>query len=331
MPTALELLQENQAGNPLGSVRAGNRTFRPTQFSGGGSEFDAVNDRRFGTGATAPSAIASVVPRRRNNEVQDGDPDATPADEPGGFTGNVSPEALSLGLTALGLAVPAFAPLSVPISIANAITSLTGGEDAGPDVGNTSTAEDVGADEQSGPPSGPAGGVGSEGPGGDDVDGPDAGAGTPGEEDTGGEDVGGSPSGGGGPAGGVGSEGDSGDGDGKIICNELYRQGLMSEKIWRADERFGEMVRRDHPEILEGYQVWAKYVVAGMQRSPMFTRFMRRLVRPWSIEMAYQQGVLRNGNFIGRLMMMAGRPICYAIGTVKYNMENGNAPWSRIS
>ena len=39
----------------------------------------------------------------------------------------------------------------------------------------------------------------------------------------------------------------------KIICTELYRQGLMDEEIYKADQEFGKYMYNKYPFVMEGY------------------------------------------------------------------------------
>jgi RHS repeat-associated protein len=118
-----------------------------------------------------------------------------------------------------------------------------------------------------------------------------------------------------------GSEGsESGD---KIICVELYRQGLMDKDIYRADERFGATMKREKVEVLIGYQFWAKPVVGLMKKSKAFTDFVNFFAKPWSYEMAHRMGERKEGDFFGSVLMSIGIPICGFIGKIILGEING--------
>lgn len=102
--------------------------------------------------------------------------------------------------------------------------------------------------------------------------------------------------------------------DDKIICSELFRQGLMDAKIYKADEQFGALLRQRDLAAIEGYQVWARPVVKMMQGSKFITQLVRIIADPWSKEMAYQMGATEEGNIIGKAMMAIGVPFCRLIG-----------------
>ncbi len=102
----------------------------------------------------------------------------------------------------------------------------------------------------------------------------------------------------------------------KIICHELYLQGLMDEDIHFADEAFGLLMSNKFPIVLKGYQIWAKPIVRQMQKSENFTVLVNYFAKPWSIEMAHLMGVKAKGNFLGLLLMIVGLPICGLIGLI---------------
>lgn len=121
------------------------------------------------------------------------------------------------------------------------------------------------------------------------------------------------------------SNGTSSDGTGssesgeKIICIELYRQGLMPKEIFEADEAFGEILKRKYPLVLKGYQFWARPVVKQMRASQSFTKTVYMVAKPWSMEMAHIMGKRDTGSIIGKVLMLVGFPICWLIGFVMVN------------
>ena len=115
----------------------------------------------------------------------------------------------------------------------------------------------------------------------------------------------------------MGQEDEDEDGPGddpKVICSELHRQGLMAPDIYAADEEFGRAMRRDNPDVMSGYLLWAEPIVRLMRRSPTATRIVSWLARPWSEAMAYDMGVRESDNFVGRRMMRVGISACRLIG-----------------
>ncbi len=127
-------------------------------------------------------------------------------------------------------------------------------------------------------------------------------------------------------AGGAHSEGmvDSGGGgggDAKMICTELHRQGLMPREIFEADQAFGEILVRLHPETYDGYAAWARHVVRWMQRGDLAGRIVTKIAHaiatPWAHEMARRMGVPAKRTVAGWLLMEGGLRVCAAIGAAR--------------
>jgi hypothetical protein len=135
-----------------------------------------------------------------------------------------------------------------------------------------------------------------------------------------------------GGGGGAGTSGGGGGGGGKIICTKLYELGLMSEEIYEADQAFGaELVKRS-PDIYNGYRAWAEIVVDWMGgRGPKMmpwmsdeefstaakkwsTKWAQDIATPWAEEMAYKMGKKTSSSLTGRMITVAGIPICKLVG-----------------
>ncbi len=109
--------------------------------------------------------------------------------------------------------------------------------------------------------------------------------------------------------------GGGGGGGGSVICTELYRQGLMPERVWRADQAFGRRLSVSDPNTVVGYHAWAPTVVHLMKSSSIATSFVALFALPWAKEMAYRMGVETTGSLFGRTVMYIGMPICRAVGS----------------
>jgi hypothetical protein len=111
----------------------------------------------------------------------------------------------------------------------------------------------------------------------------------------------------------------------KIICNELYNQGFLPQDIWKADERYGNMMFESHPTLVLGYMMWAKNVVKFMKEKPKYSKWIYKVVKPWTEHMAYEMGELPNDNFIGKIIHNVGKQYCYYV----YNktMSKRNVAW----
>ena len=114
-----------------------------------------------------------------------------------------------------------------------------------------------------------------------------------------------------------------------IICTELYRQGYLSEKIWDADERYGEMMFKLYPKLVVGYHMWARYVVRYMKNNPHNTKYLYKFFKPWTEYMAYEMGELPKQNYIGKIIHTIGVPLTYAVFKI-FGGQNKLDKYNRI-
>lgn len=135
-----------------------------------------------------------------------------------------------------------------------------------------------------------------------------------------------------GQGGGPGGNGGGGGGGGKIICTKLYELGLMDKEIYEADQAFGAQLVQVRPDIYNGYRAWAEIVVDWMSGSgPKMMPWMsdeefsvsaqrwsiawaKDIATPWAEHMAYKMGKVNKDNLTGRMITVAGVPICKAVG-----------------
>ena len=108
-------------------------------------------------------------------------------------------------------------------------------------------------------------------------------------------------------------------GGGKIICNELYRQGFLSEEMWNADEKYGEMMFEKDPKLVIGYQMWARKVVKFMKENPNNTKMAYWLFKPWTEYMGYKMGVVEKPTLRGRFTNWIGSQFSYMV----FDLYNG--------
>lgn len=99
---------------------------------------------------------------------------------------------------------------------------------------------------------------------------------------------------------------------GKIICGELYRQGLLEEVIYRGDLEYAKGVDL---ETKIGYITLATPLVELMRVSPFVTAVTRVIATGWATEMAYRAGYVNQGSFIGKALTVTAEPFCKLIGT----------------
>lgn len=103
-------------------------------------------------------------------------------------------------------------------------------------------------------------------------------------------------------------------GGGKVICTELYSQGLMPENIYRADQGFGRGLLVTDSDAMAGYHLWAPTVVCWMRKSRAVTSIVRAIVMPWARQMAYVMGDEPKGNALGAALMAVGLRVCRVLG-----------------
>jgi len=99
---------------------------------------------------------------------------------------------------------------------------------------------------------------------------------------------------------------------GRVICNELMKQGIMDRKQVILDYKF----TRDYltPQHVTGYHVWAVWMVKQMRKG--------RLVGLWAHiaghranEIAYIYGERDKPDYLGKLYRKILEPICWTVGT----------------
>jgi hypothetical protein len=108
----------------------------------------------------------------------------------------------------------------------------------------------------------------------------------------------------------------------KIICNELYNQGFLPQHIWNADEIYGEMMYEKDPRLVLGYMMWARNVVKYMKAKPQNTKWIYKMVKPWTEHMAYEVGTLPKDNWIGKLIHNVGKQYCYYVYDKQMSKRN---------
>jgi len=95
----------------------------------------------------------------------------------------------------------------------------------------------------------------------------------------------------------------------KVICAELYRQGLLEKEIFELDEEFGRHLRKVDPDIINGYHRWALPLVSLMQRSITVSNIIKIIAKPVVKHIAYQMGY-PSKTYLGAAMFTVGKHIC---------------------
>jgi hypothetical protein len=124
--------------------------------------------------------------------------------------------------------------------------------------------------------------------------------------------------------------GDGGGGGDSIICTALHKLGYLPHHIYQADQKFGESMKTHDPAVYKGYLKWAEHVVGWLENRddsnimPWIKDDKTRIKKtkqwalnwtlpiaiPWTTEMAYQMGYVDKGSYVGKLLMLIGKPIC---------------------
>ena len=242
--------------------------------------------------------------------------------------GFANPTPMGLGLSALGMAVPALAPVGLAYSLANAVGNVAGpaqtnalGQTQVSGVGNENVdmfGNVVGSPEN-------IASIASFDPATEEFTDPTTGqsmAPAPAPDVFSPDDFGlaadqtqaADPTGTFGDQYGESTASDSG-GDGeKVICGEMHRQGRISTPIYLADQEFGQHIREQDPYVMDGYLAWANKVVSLMQKSCAFSWFVALFAKPWAREMYRRETGRGRGSLAGKVMMKIGIPLCRFIG-----------------
>jgi len=98
---------------------------------------------------------------------------------------------------------------------------------------------------------------------------------------------------------------------GRVICNELMRQSVMTRKQVVLDYKF----TRDHltPTHVNGYHVWAVWMVKQMRKG-RFVPFWKHVAGHRANEIAYIYGERDKPDYLGKVYRKVLEPICWSIG-----------------
>ena len=98
---------------------------------------------------------------------------------------------------------------------------------------------------------------------------------------------------------------------GRVICNELMRQGIMTRMQVILDYKF----TRDYltPTHVNGYHVWAVWMVKQMRKGK-FVKFWKHVAGHRANEIAYIYGERDNPDYLGKVYRRLLEPLCWSIG-----------------
>ena len=99
---------------------------------------------------------------------------------------------------------------------------------------------------------------------------------------------------------------------GRVICNELMRQGIMSRRQVVLDYKF----TRDYlsPMHVNGYHIWAVWMVKQMRKGK-FVNFWKHVAGHRANEIAYIYGEREKPDYLGKIYRKILEPMCLVIGS----------------
>jgi hypothetical protein len=105
---------------------------------------------------------------------------------------------------------------------------------------------------------------------------------------------------------------------GRVICNELHKQGLLTKEQVLMDYKF----TRDYltPTHVNGYHLWAVWVVKQMRKGRM-VKFWKHIATHRANEIAYIYGKREKPDYLGKIYRRIGEPVCWLLGTFKKSTD----------
>ena len=105
---------------------------------------------------------------------------------------------------------------------------------------------------------------------------------------------------------------------GRVICNELMKQGLMTREQVLLDYRF----TRDYltTKHVNGYHCWAVWMVKQMRKGK-FIKFWKHVAGHRANEIAYIYGKREKPDYLGKLYRHILEPTCWVIGNFKKSTD----------
>lgn len=98
---------------------------------------------------------------------------------------------------------------------------------------------------------------------------------------------------------------------GRVICNELVRQGLMTRKQLVLDYKY----TRDYltPQHVAGYHLWSIWMVKQMRKGK-FVKFWNHIANHRANEIAYIYGQRDKPDYLGKIYKKILESNCYVLG-----------------
>lgn len=102
---------------------------------------------------------------------------------------------------------------------------------------------------------------------------------------------------------------------GKVICTELFRQGLLPFSILEGDILHAKKYIDNI--TMEGYHLWAKPIAYLMSKNSIITAIICPFATAWAKEMAYRVGMYEESNKLGSFLIKFLKPVCTFLGHAK--------------
>ena len=103
-----------------------------------------------------------------------------------------------------------------------------------------------------------------------------------------------------------------------VICTELLDQGKFPSELYNHPIALAHFISLDQRTV-EGYHAWAMKVVEWMKKSERLSKILRPIVLARYLQIIYGQR-----SILGSLTIYLGQPICWVIGSLKKENENGS-------
>lgn len=98
---------------------------------------------------------------------------------------------------------------------------------------------------------------------------------------------------------------------GRVICNELHRQGIMTLRQVVLDYKFTRKYLT--PQHITGYHVWSIWMVRQMRKGK-FVKFWKHVAGHRANEIAYIYGERDKPDYFGKVYRKILEPTCWALG-----------------
>jgi hypothetical protein len=115
-----------------------------------------------------------------------------------------------------------------------------------------------------------------------------------------------------------------------VMCTAYCEMGYLSKDIWNLDRRYGVMMYRNDPNLIEGYHIWATPIADYIRKDTIPAKALRAvmwpIVKAWAEEMAHNMKPEEyKPNYFGKLIKFVGEPFSRMCGKLKPRKVEGVA------